>query len=149
MRALYQSNADFAGVANNVLIAAGAVPSNIVNGTNLTHEWGGAITVGPAEGNAGFYVTYAGVPIEGCVRLGTFDQSGSGVVGSGIRGVHIASVGDDTVAAYAVTNGVGGVPTATTATGLTPADISDAGTDGTACNNPGATSTDITWVFGR
>jgi hypothetical protein len=42
-RAMYQTETDFAGVAPAVLIAAGAVPSNIVNadGATLQNEWGG------------------------------------------------------------------------------------------------------------
>jgi type II secretory pathway pseudopilin PulG len=133
-RALYRAQSDFTGISKGVLINAGAVPSNIVNTADntLSNEWGGDITIDPngdgvpAAGQAAasaFIITYTGIPREACVRLGTYDSSGSGVVGSGIIGIRVGSTG-----AYDVD-------------GVTPADIIG------YCTSDD--DNDLAWVFGR
>ena len=94
VRAMYQSATDFNGISQSTLIAAGAVPSNVVNDQALQNEWGGQIGVQAETINTaddGFSVTYTDVPTEACVRLVTFDAVGSGVVGAGISSVTLAN----------------------------------------------------------
>jgi hypothetical protein len=63
------------------------------------NQWGGTIVVAPngdlavsgtalaLPANAGFTVTYPGLPTAACVRLTTTDASGTGRVGSGIASI--------------------------------------------------------------
>lgn len=127
-RALYQSSTDFTGLDVDVLIAAGAVPTSIINADNdgLVSEWGTEIDVVVNADDANFFdVTYPGVPTAACVRLVTFDNQGSGVIGSGIAGVTIGDAAEDD-------------------NGLTPAEAAD---DDNGCAQDD--EVDIVWRFSR
>ena len=88
VRGLHQSAANF-GTADitPALIASGAVPAKLVNGTTLNNEFGGTITVTGAGST--FTVAYTNVPGEACVRLAPFSANGQGVAGVGIESVTI------------------------------------------------------------
>jgi type II secretory pathway pseudopilin PulG len=104
-RALYQTSQDFSGVTAEVLINAGAVPSNIVNadGVSLQNEWGGDANLAASvafntwvggtapSANDAFTITYTELPQAACVRLGTLESGGTGPVGSGILGIAIST----------------------------------------------------------
>jgi hypothetical protein len=146
-RAMYQTETDFAGVAPDVLIAAGAVPSNIIvegTGTDpdtLQNEWGGvagleayqtggvlsANTNEPAN-NEAFVIEYTDIPQAACVRLGTVEEGGTSPIGSGIIGVAISAPGGTRQATDAASGGWG------------PGDVSGICASG---NNT------VTWVMGR
>jgi type II secretory pathway pseudopilin PulG len=143
-RAMYQTETDFAGVAPNVLIAAGAVPSNIVNadGATLQNEWGGVADLsayvnasGVLSGNTNepanneaFVIEYTDIPQAACVRLGTVEEGGTSPIGSGIIGVAISAPGGTRQATDAASGGWG------------PGDVSGICASG---NNT------VTWVMGR
>jgi hypothetical protein len=107
----------------------------------LQNEWGGAVTVAPNiaqtgfAASTGFTVTYRGVPREACVRLTTADATGSGRVGSGIRGVHFAAP----AAAFA------GDPVLASASLLTPTLVAGAANCGVAVNG----IVDVMYTFTR
>jgi hypothetical protein len=102
-RGLYQQQNNFGGLVTTALIDAGAVPTSLIdtstNPDTLKNEWGGTIVVAPngalavqgtapaLPANAGFTVTYPGLPTAACVRLTSTDASGTGRVGSGIRSI--------------------------------------------------------------
>ena len=99
-RGLYQQQNSFDGLGTLSLINAGAVPSSLIVGSGntatLRNEWGGTIVVAPNDAitvapalpeDAGFTVTYPGLPTAACVRLTSTDASGTGRVGSGIRSI--------------------------------------------------------------
>jgi type II secretory pathway pseudopilin PulG len=140
-RAMYQTETDFAGVAPDVLINAGAVPSNIVDGVNLQNEWGGTAglaayqTGGVLNGNTNepanneaFVIEYTDIPQAACVRLGTVEEGGTSPIGSGIIGVAISAPGGTRQATDAASGGWG------------PGDVSGICASG---NNT------VTWVMGR
>lgn len=88
-RGMYQSSSSFgtASAITPALIAAGAVPAKLANGTTLNNEFGGTITV---TGNGStFDVAYTNLPAEACVRLTPFSANGQGIAGVGIEGVAI------------------------------------------------------------
>ena len=102
-RGLYQQQNDFEGFTEAALINAGAVPTSLISGDDLKNEWGGTIAAAPNDeldspvlaANAGFTVTYPGLPTAACVRLTTTDASGTGRVGSGIASIAFAKAGED------------------------------------------------------
>ncbi len=141
VRGLYQQSSNFDGLTEGTLISAGAVPSSLINGAALQNEWGGAVTVGPNAAqnnfpaNSGFIVTYAGVPREACVRLTSADVTGTGRVGSGIRGVN-----------FKTPTGTFGVdPVLASAGLLTPTLVAGAANCGVAVNG----LVDIRYTFTR
>jgi hypothetical protein len=97
-RALYQSSTYFDGATESVLINAGAVPSNIINGNELQNGWGGDIVMWPSDEDGAhvatnathFTIAMTDLPSEPCVRLGPVGDDNTGIVGSGITAVHIA-----------------------------------------------------------
>lgn len=141
VRGLYQQSSNFAGLTEGTLISAGAVPSSLINGAALQNEWGGAVVVAPngAQTNfaasQGFTVVYRGVPREACVRLTTADVTGTGRVGSGIRGVHFVTPGT----AFA------GDPVLASAGNLTPTLVAGAANCGVAVNG----LVDVMYTFTR
>ena len=62
-------------LSNSVLIAANAIPSSMINGSNIINSWGGPIVVngvslnGFGNGTNGFTVSTFGVPEGACVKL--------------------------------------------------------------------------------
>jgi hypothetical protein len=115
-RAMYQTETDFIGVTPTVLIAAGAVPSNIINTStdpdSLQNEWGGDANLAPyttaafpiiqgqssatsatLPDNQSFVIEYTDLPQAACVRLGTLERGGTSPIGSGILAVGISSTG--------------------------------------------------------
>lgn len=105
-RGLYQQQNSFDGLGTLSLINAGAVPSSLIVGSGSTatlrNEWGGTIVVAPNDAitvapalpeDAGFTVTYPGLPTAACVRLTSTDASGTGRVGSGIRSISFKAGG--------------------------------------------------------
>ena len=114
-RALYQGQNNFDGFTQLSLINAGAVPSSLISGTSasptLTNEWGGLITADSTgatdtPAHSGFRVVYPNLPTAACVRLTATDASGSGRVGSGIRGIAFSTGSDFTDVAPASSTGV-------------------------------------------
>jgi type II secretory pathway pseudopilin PulG len=144
-RGLFQASQSFAGLTTAGLINSGAVPSNIINGSVLQNEWAGPITAEPANvdgtANDGFSVMYENVPTAACVRLATYDASGSGRVGSGIDEIRFRA-GTTTGLASAVAT------TAATAAQLTGG--IDPGEASTLCDaNDDASGVDIEFRFDR
>lgn len=101
-RGLYQASSSFNGFTQQTLIDAGAVPSSMVSGANLSNEWGGAVFAASAnvDGTAddGFVVQYESIPTNACVRIATFDGNGAGRVGAGIDEIRFRSA--DVATAY-------------------------------------------------
>lgn len=66
-------NPSYTGLTTGVIISAKAAPSNMVNGTELVNDWGGAVTVAATNYNGGtgnaFAVTYESVPSSECNTL--------------------------------------------------------------------------------
>ena len=125
-RALYQSQENFAGVTEQTLIDAGAVPSSIVNNGQLRNEWGGSIELFPvnASGTAddGFMIVYTNAPVTACTRLISFQATGQGVLGSDISHVRIIDNSADVATARGLVQAAnwGDVGNATDADGVTP-----------------------------
>jgi hypothetical protein len=120
-RGLYQQANSFAGFTQATLINAGAVPSSLVNGANLSNEWGGVVVAAATAAGDGFTVNYPGVPTAACVRLTSADASGSGRVGSGIRSIGFKKP--------AVANFTSVLPGSATDPLLEPGDVSTLCTD--------------------
>lgn len=75
VKTLYASQSSYVGLSTAQLISARVVPDNMVNGTTLNNQFGGAVTITPtsigaAAGlNNAFTVEYSNVPSEDCVKF--------------------------------------------------------------------------------
>ena len=138
-RGLFSQQNNFNGLETSSLINAGAVPTSLINGTDLRNEWGGNIVVASTGGTGvnadnGFTVIYPNLPTGACVRLTNTDSSGSGRVGSGIRSVQFKPAGI----------GSWSSPFLPASNGLSPSAVAVA----TACGQTGG-SADVMFTFNR
>ncbi|AOG02927.1 type 4 pilus major pilin [Bosea sp. RAC05] len=83
VRSTYAGQAGFSGLTNTTI--ASSLPSKMnVAGGGLRHAFNGSITVAPTNtgggADSGFYITFAGVPAEACIKLATMDM-GRAIVG--------------------------------------------------------------------
>ncbi|MFK4705833.1 prepilin-type N-terminal cleavage/methylation domain-containing protein [Roseateles asaccharophilus] len=60
---------NYSGASTSLLLAQGAFPTSMVNGTSVVNAWQGAVTVDPAPGLTTVDITYAGVPTSACIEL--------------------------------------------------------------------------------
>ena len=69
IKALYP-NPSYTGINAGLLIQAGKAPANMVNGTALVNNWGGAVTLAPVAYNGGtanaVAITFPSVPRSAC-----------------------------------------------------------------------------------
>jgi hypothetical protein len=73
VNALYQGQQSFSDITTAVLVSAKAFPQQMVaSGGAVTDPWGGDVTVTPANSNASFLLTFAGVPTDQCIKLAQF-----------------------------------------------------------------------------
>jgi hypothetical protein len=101
VRALYQSQPSFAGLSEQVLINAGAVPASIIGSSGtLRNAWGGSIVLRsntngiwipgrPRIPNDSFFLTYGKIPPAACTRLASANASGIGLGGNGIYSLRV------------------------------------------------------------
>ena len=138
-RGLFSQQNSFNGLDTSSLINAGAVPTSLINGTDLKNEWGGNIVVASTGGTGvnadnGFTVIYPNLPTGACVRLTNTDSSGSGRVGSGIRSVQFKPAG----------SGSWSSPFLPASNGLSPSAVAVP----TACGQTGGIA-DVMFTFNR
>jgi type II secretory pathway pseudopilin PulG len=137
-RGLFSQQNNFNGLETSSLINAGAVPTSLINGTDLRNEWGGNIVVASTGGTGvnadnGFTVIYPNLPTGACVRLTNTDSSGSGRVGSGIRSI-----------AFRAPGGTWSGEALPASNGLSPSAVAVA----TACGQTGGIA-DVRFTFNR
>lgn len=65
----FSARPSYSGVSTSFLLAQGAFPTQMVNGSSVVNVWGGAVTVAAGTGNTSFDITYAGVPSSACIEL--------------------------------------------------------------------------------
>ncbi len=118
VRRVYGSAATFAGLSNATLITTRIVPAGMVDrtGTVLHNSFGGGIDVVPfTQGgvpDAGFQISFAGVPADSCVVMTTKD------LGASLAGIVVNSTTFD----YD-TDGMPGVAAAGQACGSSPSTV--------------------------
>ncbi|MFI3270743.1 MAG: type 4 pilus major pilin [Pseudomonadota bacterium] len=70
---MYASSTDYTGLDNTAAIAAGAVPSKMVDDSStIMSPWGDAITVAPGTDTKNFTITVTDLPQSACVKLSQF-----------------------------------------------------------------------------
>ena len=80
--------AGYATLSNQVAIAAGDVPADMLQGASIVNAWGSAVTIGPMTGNAkDFSISLGLVPQAACVQLLTTDGS---LMGASVGGKQLA-----------------------------------------------------------
>ena len=65
----FAGRSSYAGATTAFLLAQGAFPTSMVNGTNVINGWNGAVSVAPGAGNTSVDITYAGVPSSACIEF--------------------------------------------------------------------------------
>jgi prepilin-type N-terminal cleavage/methylation domain-containing protein len=65
----FAGRSSYAGATTSFLLAQGAFPTSMVNGTSVVNGWNGSVTVAPGTGNTTVDITYAGVPSAACLEL--------------------------------------------------------------------------------
>lgn len=86
VRAMYAGQADYTGL-NNTVIASSLPNKMLFNGPNsgeLRHAFNSAVVVGQAATPNQFTISFAGIPVEACMKLATQDLG---------RGVTILDIG--------------------------------------------------------
>jgi type II secretory pathway pseudopilin PulG len=95
---LYQARPNFTGLAPAVLLQAQVVPENMINGANIVNSWTQVVAVAPVAfngiANAGFSITYLGVPQSACVNLATKAGANYDIVSVGGTAVKAVGVPD-------------------------------------------------------
>lgn len=67
----FGSESNFSGLSNSVVVNAGLVPEDWVQGSSIVSGWG-AVTLTPGTPNTTFNITLANVPRDACNALGVF-----------------------------------------------------------------------------
>lgn len=76
VRSLYSGQASYSGITTNVLTDSNALPKRMVSSAGQVRSSFGSVTVAPAatpEANAGFSITFNGVPKEVCTKMAVQD----------------------------------------------------------------------------
>lgn len=76
IQSLYETSADYTGVANAIGITARAFPGNMVDGAgNVANEYNGAVTIQPNAGDAKLFdIVFAAVPDDACLKMAGFQH---------------------------------------------------------------------------
>lgn len=81
VRSLYAGQASYAGLDNDIGLAAKLFPSNMVDpNDNVYNAWGGAVTLGTTSNDAEFTIQYDGVPTDACSSLVSYNVTGLGTI---------------------------------------------------------------------
>lgn len=75
IKSLYGAQTNYTGLSGPVVNSAKITPEAMRSGTNIINSFGGAVTIGPVNVNAGtnngFAIAYANVPGPICIKLAT------------------------------------------------------------------------------
>ena len=109
IRGDYVNNpAGYATLSNQVAIAAGDVPADMLQGSSILNAWGSAVTIGPVAGTPkDFAINLGNVPQAACVELLTADGD---LMGAAVGGKQVAlpmSVADAATACAGATTSSG------------------------------------------
>ncbi len=104
IRGDYVNNpAGYATLSNQVAIAAGDVPADMLQGSSIINAWGSAVTIGPVAGTPkDFTINLGSVPQAACVQLLTTDGS---LMGASVGGAPVAVPASPAAAAQACAGG--------------------------------------------
>jgi|GEM_PF-2720941 len=69
VQSVFSINQSFSGLTTANVISGGMAPAAMVSGSNLTNEFGGAVTIASASPGATFSVTETGVPNSVCAKF--------------------------------------------------------------------------------
>jgi hypothetical protein len=67
--AYYQAGSDYTGISSSILASSRIAPASLIRGSNLVSMFGSAITVAPATSTSQFTLSYAGLPVDACVKV--------------------------------------------------------------------------------
>jgi type II secretory pathway pseudopilin PulG len=85
IQGVYSGNNSFSNIGTGNVISGGMAPASMVNGTALTNQFSGSVTVGAGTTGNTFTITEAGVPQSVCAKLGGAFTNG-GLVSLNING---------------------------------------------------------------
>ena len=117
---LYVGTSGYAGLNESVIIKTSSIPENYKSTNGIMHPFGGSLTLGPTQGNTGYYIELANIPKSACVNLSSMNF-GTSLGGVGVNTKPKAG-GTQNIDNVGNTNGIGNF----TKNALTPARASDA-----------------------
>ena len=65
----FAGRTNYSGVSTSLLLAQGAFPTSMVDGSNVVNLWQGLVTVNAGAGNTSIDITYNDVPTSACIEL--------------------------------------------------------------------------------
>lgn len=84
VKSLYETSPTYAGLSVGVVINAGVIPQNAVQGTTIIHPWADAVGVRPTGASAAqqrtFDIIYNNIPGEACIGLLTAGMLNEGAI---------------------------------------------------------------------